>query len=131
MMRISLIDHFRTRSVAAIVALACCAAPSVAADMAKDDIGSNLQLIQKSADEIAAGQYKTKDQLQAPARSIALAWSKAEPMLAKSGSALVETKFANQSIATFERDWQSPVKARSDAKDVSQTVGDLINAQKT
>ena len=91
---------------------------------------SNLQSIRQSADQIVAGQYTTKDQLQAPARGIALAWSKAEPVLAKTGSALVETKFANKSIAAFERDWQTPVKARADAKDVSQTVADLISAQK-
>jgi hypothetical protein len=130
MIRILATKQTRLVTLASLAAVGACFGQSVAADLASDSVMSNLQSIRQSADQIAAGHYTTKDQLQAPARGIALAWSKAEPVLAKSGSALVETKFANKSIATFERDWQTPDKARSDAKDVSDTVADLINAQK-
>ena len=36
-------------------------------------------------------------------------------------------KFANQSITAFEHDWQNSGKVRTEAKDVSDKVGQLLD----
>ena len=68
--------------------------------------------------------------LQAPAREIALQWQKIEPVLATDGNVLVETKMANATVATFEKDWQSKRDIRGEAKDLSGTIGDLVDAER-
>ncbi len=101
-----------------------------AADAANPAVEASLKTIQHDADEIAAGHYSGK-QLQAPAHEIGVEWYKVEPILAKNGSVLVETRMANASITTFGKSWQQPSKARSAAKDVSSSVADLLTATKT
>ena len=88
---------------------------------------SALKSIKRNADAVAAGRLTGKA-LQGPAREIALAWSKAAPALASNGDAIVETKIANASISAFERDWQTSKNIRSEAKDVSSNVSDLVGA---
>ena len=101
---------------------------TVAAELSAADVTKSLETIKRTADEVAAGRYHTQQQLRDPARIIGTEWDKIEPSVAK--DFLVETRFANRSIATFERDWKSPGKAKSDAKDVSAKVTALLSVQR-
>lgn len=101
-----------------------------AANAANPAVEASLRTIQRDADEIAAGHYTGKA-VQAPAHEIGVEWYKVEPILAKNGGVLVETRMANASITTFEKDWKQSDKARSAAKDVSSSVADLLTATKT
>ena len=101
-----------------------------ASAMSDSEVSASLKMIQHDADAIAAGKYAGKG-LQAPAHEIGAEWYKVEPILAKNGSVLVETRMANASITTFSHSWQHSDKVRSAAKDVSSSVADLISATKT
>ena len=98
------------------------------ADLSAADVTKSLETIKTHADAVAAGHDKTQSQLREAARIIGVEWEKVEPAVAK--DFLVETRFANQSIAAFERDWRNESKARSDAKDVSAKVAQLLNVHR-
>ncbi len=105
-------------------------ATASAADLSKAEVTAALHTIKKTADGIAAGRYMSKDQLRKPARIIAIEWAKAEPVLIHRGYAIVETRFANRSIAAFERDWKRPTKARAAAHDVSSNIASLMSTRR-
>ncbi len=115
-----------TLSVAGIFAMGM--VPATAASPDQSAAIAALKTIQRDATAISAGRYTTKAELQSPAREIALSWSQAADALGKDGSVRVEMKIANDSITKLERDWQSSDKARSDAKSVTSSIGDLIAA---
>lgn len=122
-------NFVKTLALGSVVALA--AGPAFAASETDPAVMTSLTTIKNDADQIAAGRFKDKQQLQAPAHEIGAEWYKVEPILAKSGGVLVETRMANASITAFARDWQQTNKARSAAKDVSSSVADLIAATKS
>ena len=111
-------------------ALLAASLPAMAAPDTQAAALTALQTIKSDATAISAGKYATKADLQAPAREIALAWNQAAGILGKDGNVRVEMKVANDSITEFERDWQELSKARVSAKNVSTSVGDLIDATK-
>ena len=121
--------RFLRPAIAVAVLAGSMVAPS-RADLSKVEVTAALHTIKQTADGVAAGRFKTKQQLREPARIIALEWAKAEPVLSSRGFAIVETKFANRSIVVFERDWKEPAKARVAAQDVSANMADLLSTRK-
>ncbi len=124
----------RTANIGTVIALTAFAFGTGAADAADGTsrmpvVTAALAAIRRDADAVASGKYKGKGQLQAPARDIALQWSKVEPMLAADGNVLVETKMANASVTTFENDWQKKADMRDEARDLSSSVADLVDAE--
>jgi hypothetical protein len=115
----------------AIPIFAFCAAPSSAADGSshRPDVDAALAAIRNDATTVAEGKYPSHAALQAPARDIALQWDKVEPVLAADGDVLVETKMANASVASFEKDWQRKRDIRAEAKDLQASIGDLVDAE--
>ncbi len=105
---------------------------SVAAGAAQQKVSSEtlaaLQTIRRDADSIASGRVRGKQQLDAPAREIAIAWSKAVAELDNDGNVRVEREIANKSITKLESSYKIGDRARTAAKDVSADVGDLIDA---
>lgn len=120
-----------TLATLAIPVLALCAGPSFAADGSshRPDVDAALAAIRNDATAVAEGKYRNHAALQAPARDIALQWDRIEPVLAADGDVLVETKMANASVASFERDWQSKRDIRAEAKDLQASIGDLVDAE--
>jgi len=116
-------------SLGALFALATTAAGAATAPSSGDAVVAALQVIQRDADEIAAGKYHGKS-LQAPAYEIGAKWYQIEPTLAKNGGVLVEMRMANASITAFVKDWKHNREARKSAKDVSAAVAELLAAQK-
>lgn len=114
-----------TSAIAAAV-LATAAVPAQAKAL-DPNVVTDLRTIKTNADQIAAGRYTGKA-VQGPAREIALAWARIAPALSRNGEVLVETKMANASISTLERDWQTSKNVRGEAKDVSASVADLQSA---
>ena len=114
-----------------IGALLLSSLPAMAASDTHTTALAALQTIKSDATAISTGKYTTKADLQAPAREIALAWGQATDILGKDGNVRVEMKVANDDITEFERNWQQSGKARSSAKSVTQSVGDLIDAAKS
>ena len=98
-----------------------------AADLSSSDVTKSLQTIKTQADALASGKTKSPTELRDAARTIGVEWQKVEPSVAK--EYLVETKFANQSIATFEQNWHDANKAKAAAQDVSAKVNELLDAQ--
>ncbi len=124
----------RTANIGTVIALTAFAFGTGAADAADGTsktpvVTAALAAIRQDADAVASGKFKGKGQLQAPARDIALQWSKIEPMLAADGNVLVETKMANASVTTFENDWQKKADMRDEARDLSSSVADLVDAE--
>jgi hypothetical protein len=119
------------RVTLAIPIFALCTATSFAADGSshRPDVDAALAAIRSDATAVAEGKYRSHADLQAPARDIALQWDKIEPVLAADGDVLVETKMANASVASFEKDWQSKRDVRAEAKDLRATIGDLVAAE--
>ena len=111
--------------------LAFAASPAVAADgqSARPEVTAALAAIREDADAVASGKLRGKGALQGPARDIAVRWSKVAPILATDGNVLVETKMANASVTAFEKDWQTKSDMRSEAKDLSDNIGDLVDAE--
>ena len=93
------------------------------------DVLAGLKSIRQDADRVSTGKVAGKA-IESPARDIALQWSKIAQKLADDGNVLVETKMANADIATFEKDWQTKKDIRSEAKDVSSSIADLVGAEK-
>lgn len=121
----------RTLSIAAgTLVLAAVPLATLATDgTTPDDAASAVKSIQATADEIVAGKYAGQHQLRGPARTIALAWQKAEPVYAKNGDVLVETKVLNVAISSLEDDFKgSYPKAQADAKSVSQAAATLLQS---
>ncbi len=119
----------RNVAVAALFAIGTAAAGAATAPATNDDVIAALQVIQRDADAIAAGKYHGKS-LQAPAHEIGVKWYQIEPILAKDGTVLVETRMANDAIVAFDKDWKSNGQARKSAKDVSTSVAQLLDAEK-
>ncbi len=107
-----------------------CLSTAAAADLSKSEVSDALGTIKRVADNVAAGKYTSKAHLRGPARTIAIQWAKVEPVLIHRGYAIVETRFANRSIVAFERNWKSPAKARTDAKDVSHSIANLLSTRR-
>jgi hypothetical protein len=107
------------------------AGPAFAADGSshRPDVVAALAAIRNDATAVAEGKYASHAALEAPARDIALQWDKVEPVLAADGDVLVETKMANASVASFEKDWQSKRDIRAEAKDLRASIGDLVDAE--
>ena len=116
----------RMAAILAVVAALGFIARSSAADLSKEEVTAALRTIERTAGAIAAGRYATKAQLRGPARTIAIEWAKAEPVVISRGFAIVETRFANRSVVAFERDWKVPAKARADAQEVRTNVANLL-----
>lgn len=114
-----------TAALGAAFALGTVAAAAAPNTMSGSDVVNALKIIQRDADRIAAGKYHGKS-LQAPAHQIGVQWYKVEPTLAQNGSVLVETRMANQAITAFDKTWKRNGKARGAAKDVSDSVGQLL-----
>jgi len=115
-------------SALAIVTSLACPLAATAAEPSGSDVTKSLETIQRVADAIASGHTTSSSQLRDSARTIGLEWAKVEPALAQ--EYLVETRFANQSIAAFEHDWTSPKLVRSDAKAVTTKVADLLQVER-
>jgi hypothetical protein len=95
----------------------------------RPDVMSTLASIRQTADSIAAGKYSGADALAGPARDIALDWGKVAPILAADGYVLVETKMTNAKVTALESGWKSK-DVRGEAKDVSASIADLVDAEK-
>ncbi len=123
---------FRRTVTIATGTLALAAAPfaALASDGATpDDAAAAVRAIRSTADDIVAGKYAGPRKMQAPARTIALAWLKAEPVYAKNGNVLVETHVLNVAITSLEDDYKgSYPKAQADAKSVSQAAATLLES---
>lgn len=116
---------------AVICAASIVVAHPAGAEISRSDVTVSLRAIKRVADDVASGKYRDKAHLRGPARTIAIEWGKAEPVLSHRSSLLVETRIANRAIAAFERDWKKPAAARSSAKDVSDAIASLVDARKT
>ena len=118
---------FITISAAALAgAMPMCA---LAEPQTAGDVTKSLQTIKSTADGIAKQRSMSEEQLRDAARKIGVEWQKVEPLVGK--DFMVETKYANQSIASFERDWRDLSKAKADAKDVSSNLAELIGDENT
>jgi hypothetical protein len=120
--------HRPLRLVICAALLAGATQAAMATDLSPADVTKSLQAIETNAQAIASGRDKKQIDLRDAARTIGVEWDKIEPVVSQ--QYLVEAKFANESIATFERDWQNSNKARTEAKDVSDKVAQLLDAQK-
>jgi hypothetical protein len=101
---------------------------AMATDLSPGDVTKSLQTIEMQAQAIASGRDQKPTDIRDAARTIGVEWDKIEPVVSQ--QYLVEAKFANQSITAFEHDWQKSGKVRTEAKDVSDKVGQLLDAQK-
>ena len=119
------LDSLRTAICTALLAGSVWAV--AAATPPPGDVTKSLETIKSQADAVASGRDKAQEQLRDAARTIGVEWQKVEPPLAR--DFLVETRFANDSIAAFEKDWRNQGKARSDAMDVSAKVAALLSVQ--
>ncbi len=100
----------------------------MATALSPGDVTKSLQTIETQARAIASGRDQKPTDVRDAARTIGVEWDKIEPVVSQ--QYLVEAKFANQSITAFEHDWQNSGKVRTEAKDVSDKVGELLDAQK-
>jgi hypothetical protein len=116
------------RLVVCAALLAGATQAAMAADLSPGDVTKSLQTIEMQARAIANGRDQKPTDIRDAARTIGVEWDKIEPVVSQ--QYLVEAKFANQSIAAFEHDWQNSGKVRTEAKDVSDKVGQLLDAQK-
>ncbi len=121
----------RLHATLAVPIFALCTAASFAADGSshRPDVDAALVAIRNDATAVAEGKYRSHAALRAPARDIALKWDKIEPELAADGDVLVETKMANASVASFEKDWQGKRDVRAEAKDLRASIGELVDAE--
>jgi hypothetical protein len=101
---------------------------ATATDLSSTQVTKSLETIKAQADAIASGHDKTPVDVRDAARTIGVEWGKVAPVVTQ--EFLVETRFANRSIATFEHEWQNATKARADAKDVSSSIAQLIDAER-
>ena len=120
--------HQPLRLVVCAALLAGAMQAAMATDLSPGDVTKSLQTIETQARAIASGRDQKPTDVRDAARTIGVEWDKIEPVVSQ--QYLVEAKFANQSITAFEHDWQNSGKVRTEAKDVSDKVGELLDAQK-
>ena len=120
--------HQPLRLVVCAALLAGAMQAAMATDLSPGDVTKSLQTIETQARAIASGRDQKSTDVRDAARTIGVEWDKIEPVVSQ--QYLVEAKFANRSITAFEHDWQNSGKVRTEAKDVSDKVGELLDAQK-
>ncbi len=114
----------------ATIAVLCAGTPACAepSPSPATELTKSLEAIKAKAQDVARERAPDAASLRDAARSIGVEWGKIEPSLAR--DFIVETRFANDSVSAFERDWRDDAKKiQSDAKELSQRIDDLLSVQ--